>query len=368
MSPRRARSANSRRAPGPYITSIALRDQSDEHMLGDAFAMLDLGGFHDFCNTVNEDAERGSLSSLGTQDAWTKNNAPELRVVFEQLASIVCECENEARISPRRGEVRPILENTAERLDRIASMLEDNGMRSEPMASSIRMPDEMERKLRLAVDRWYHRTLEGNTDSGKVQVHAKEMLQDVEFLIGIGAFVPPPMIHDRSIIDAKALPPSLRNSAETEAARILQEIRARWVPDPTIVLSSCGMCALSEGIRRRVEVQLPPHRGSRKLSVALGSLTGRELCAVATIDLFGFFRGWKPAHDNPEAQRLCAILWRMAGLGMLRGQQRDENSDGGWDAPLRFKWAEGRGDALLDGHLIVAQVLQRNGFVRNPSC
>ena len=118
MSPRRARSANSRRAPGPYITSIALRDQSDEHMLGDAFAMLDLGGFHDFCNTVNEEAERGSLSSLGTQDAWTKNNAPELRVVFEQLASIVCECENEARISPRRGEVRPILENTAERLDR----------------------------------------------------------------------------------------------------------------------------------------------------------------------------------------------------------------------------------------------------------
>ena len=107
MSPRRARSANSRRAPGPYI-SIALRDQSDEHLLGDAFAMLDLGGFHDLCITVNKEAERGSLSSLGMQDAWTKNDAPELRVVFEQLASTVCECENETRISPRRGEVRRI--------------------------------------------------------------------------------------------------------------------------------------------------------------------------------------------------------------------------------------------------------------------
>ena len=195
----------------------------------------------------------------------------------------------------------------------------------------------------------------------------RKCCQDVEFLIGIGAFARHPLIHNRSIIDAKAPPPSLRNSAETEVTRILQEIRARWVPDPTIVLSSCGMCALSEGIRRRVEVQLPPHRGNHKLSVALGSLTGRELCAVSTIDLFEFFRGWKPAHDNPEAQRLCAILWRMAGLGMLPGQQRDENNDGGWDAPLRLKWAEGRGNALLDGHLIVAQVLQRNGFVRNPS-
>jgi hypothetical protein len=337
--------------------------------------MLGLDEFLDLCIAVNREAEAqaeaiavirrcdesSSVFLSRIRDALAKSDARELRAAFEDLASIICEWENEACLSPRRVDVRQILEDAAERIDRMASLFDDSEMCSEPLTPVSTTPEDIRRKLRSAVDHWCRRALEEDADPERILGHANKVMQDVEFLIEIDAFVRHPLIFDRSILDAKLPPPSLQESPKTEVARILRRIREHWVPDLTTILSPSAMRALSEGIRDCVAELLPPHRGSHRLSCALGFLTGHELCAVGAARWFELYRGWKPSHHNPEAQRLCAILWRMAGFGILPGHEGGNATDQAWDGPLRFKWANKRMDALTYGNTLAANILRRNG-------
>jgi hypothetical protein len=226
-----------------------------------------------------------------------------------------------------------------------------------------RTPAERETALRLAVEQWAGRHLAASTISSKLRTHIRRVRKDAKFLIEIEAL-------DRHLAGFdKPLPTTnIHVPPDSGIAGMLQDIRAHWVATAVDIISSRGMREISEGIKERTKFYLPPHRGSQRLTDALGAPKGRELCAVAVTDVYAAWRGWKPAHHNPDAQRLCAIIWRMAGRGVLSsrkgtktGQKGTKDSDAGWEDPLRLAWAHSRFYTYLESRLRISHILHRNG-------
>lgn len=218
--------------------------------------------------------------------------------------------------------------------------------------------------LLMAVEQWVCRRLDASTngtgpvpEDAKLLDYIRQVSEDARFLIDMQALGRHSAVIGR---DANAPPAPVVVSKGADIAQILQYFRAQWVPGGTDVVSSRGMRALSNGIRKFAEYHLQPHRGSRKLTDALDAPRGRQLCAVAATDLFEAERGWKPAHDNPEVQRLCAIIWRLAGFALLPGQQGTDNNDSAWSRPLRKTRKSPSFFALFDSRFLILGILQRN--------
>ena len=206
------------------------------------------------------------------------------------------------------------------------------GPHVEPASALCRTPSGPEQALRLAVEQWAGRQLAASIDRSKLQARVRQFLTDVEFLIEIEA------LHRRPAMFTTLPSTPIRVPADPGIGGILEGIRAHWVASAGDIVSSRGMRALSVGIESLVKSCLPPHRGSHKLADAFGAPKGHELCAVAANQVYQAWRGWRPAHDNPEAQRLCSIIWRLAGFGLLPCQQKGKDShDGGWEDPLRLR-------------------------------
>lgn len=371
--------------------------QTEEHMLSDAFATLGSLEFSKFCAVLDREEERYKESQPIKQtsgkeqpqhirrliekikNALAMPPARELRAAFNELAFFIREHENKVAASPRRAQVRQILNKAVKSAERMAMVLHDNEVHSEAVATRCQTRGELERALRFAVDQWRLRQLRGYANSRKIEADVQHVLRDLEFLIETEAITRHFALFDCPISTPGAPRGPIDVGPDTGVAQIFQETRARWVPISTDLLTSEGMRRFAQGIRTRVTIQLPPHRGSHKLTSELGWLTGRQLCGVAAANLFQFFRGQMPAHNNPEAQRLCAILWRMAGLGLLPGylgvnvhdhphsppkRQRDDPDDpdnDGWNDPLRLYRLPR--SALLEGRLLATGVLRRNGVV-----
>jgi hypothetical protein len=87
------------------------------------------------------------------------------------------------------------------------------------------------------------------------------------------------------------------------------------------------------------------------------------VCAIAVIELFEAVLGAKPGHSNPDALRLCALIWELSGGPTMPGQQGDDNNDSAWGRHLR-EAPKGDKPALVEIRGLLSGIFRENGLVR----